>query len=113
VAELRAAVEVFERVGARPYVERCERDVAGSSLASRRQRRGTAPRLTRQETSVARLVAQGKTNQAVADALVVSVNTIEYHLKNVYAKLGIHSRSELTLRVATSGDDLGLAAPAG
>ena len=52
-------------------------------------------RLTPQEVSVARLVATGRTNRQVADELVVSVKTVEYHLGNLYGKLGIRSRQEL------------------
>ena len=52
-------------------------------------------RLTPQEVSVARLVATGRTNRQVADELVVSIKTVEYHLANVYGKLRIRSRQEL------------------
>ena len=45
--------------------------------------------------SVARLVSTGRTNRQVADELVVSIKTVEYHLANVYGKLGIRSRHEL------------------
>ena len=54
--------------------------------------------LTRQELAVARLVAAGGTNREAAAKLVVSVKTIEYHLGNVYAKLGVTSRTQLALR---------------
>jgi DNA-binding CsgD family transcriptional regulator len=106
-AELCAARSTFERLGARPYVERCERELAASGLEPRRRRPGPTAELTPQETSVAQLVAQGKSNRTVAEELVVSVNTIEYHLKNIYAKLGIRSRTQLTLRLAAPGDDRG------
>jgi DNA-binding NarL/FixJ family response regulator len=51
--------------------------------------------LTPQEVSVARLVATGRTNRQVADELVVSIKTVEYHLANVFGKLRIRSRQEL------------------
>ena len=44
---------------------------------------------------MARLVATGRTNRQVADELVVSIKTVEYHLANVYGKLRIRSRQEL------------------
>ncbi len=97
-AELRSARECFDRLGARPYLARCDRELAAAGLTPQRRRAANAEVLTPQETSVAELVAQGKTNRGVASELVVSVNTIEYHLKNIYAKLGISSRSQLTLR---------------
>ena len=51
--------------------------------------------LTAQEQEVARLVARGATNKEVAASLFVSAKTIEFHLGNVYRKLGIRSRTEL------------------
>ena len=55
--------------------------------------------LTPGEMSVATLVTQGKPNRKVAAELATSVNTVEYHLKNIYAKLGISSRSQLIVRL--------------
>ena len=51
--------------------------------------------LTPQERTIATLVCQGLTNQEVAQQLVLSVKTVGYHLGNVYAKLGVHSRTRL------------------
>ena len=63
---------------------------------------GLAERLTPQERRVARLVADGATNREAATALFVSQKTIEYHLRHVYRKLGIRSRSELAGRFSGS-----------
>ena len=95
VWQLEAARERFTDLDARPFV----RDCVGALV-----RCGSAPssdggharwRLTPQEASVARLVATGRTNRQVADELVVSIKTVEYHLANVYGKLRIRSRQEL------------------
>jgi DNA-binding CsgD family transcriptional regulator len=51
---------------------------------------------------VAALVSKGLTNAEVAAELYVSVNTVEYHLRNVFAKLGIRSRRELRARASHS-----------
>ena len=51
--------------------------------------------LSTQEDRVARLVAQGMTNQEVARELYVSPKTVEFHLSNVFTKLGITSRRQL------------------
>ena len=51
--------------------------------------------LTPTEARVAELVAAGSTNREVADALFVSVHTVEANLKRIYRKLGIRSRTEL------------------
>ena len=59
---------------------------------------GTRPRvdeLTPQELQIALLLASGKTTREAAAALFLSPKTIEYHLRHVYQKLGIHSREEL------------------
>ncbi len=102
VTELRAARECFERLGARPYIARCDRELAAAGLNPQRRRTGNSSELTPQERSVAERVAEGKSNRVVARELVVSVNTIEYHLKNIYAKLGISSRTQLTLRLGVA-----------
>jgi DNA-binding CsgD family transcriptional regulator len=54
--------------------------------------------LTQTEGRVAALVAAGSTNREVADALFVSVHTVEANLKRIYRKLGIRSRTELASR---------------
>ena len=54
--------------------------------------------LTPQELAVARLVVSGMTNREIATELMISTKTVEYHLSNVYAKLGVRSRSELRAR---------------
>ncbi len=51
--------------------------------------------LTDREQDVAALVSKGMTNQQVADELYISKKAIEYHLRNIYGKLGITSRREL------------------
>ena len=56
------------------------------------------------ERRVARLVAQGLTNQKVADALVLSKHTVDSHLKRIFVKLGVRSRVELT-RLVLSLDE--------
>lgn len=53
--------------------------------------------LTRSEQRVAWLVAQGLTNRAIADRLIVSRHTVDAHLKHIYVKLQIHSRVQLTV----------------
>jgi len=55
--------------------------------------------MTSQEQVVARLAAEGLSNRAIAADLVVSVKTVEYHLRNVFAKLGVTSRRQLADRL--------------
>ncbi|MEA4944753.1 MAG: LuxR C-terminal-related transcriptional regulator [Propionicimonas sp.] len=56
--------------------------------------------LSERELDVVRLVAQGLSNEAIADALVVSLRTVERHLQNVYTKLGLQGRSARAAAVA-------------
>jgi DNA-binding CsgD family transcriptional regulator len=59
--------------------------------------------LTATERKIVELVAQGRRNTEVADALGVSVKTVEYHLTRVYRKLGVRSRTDLALLVVSGG----------
>ena len=71
-------------------------DLARSELARVGARRPTpAGGLTSTEGRVAELAAQGLSNKEIARTMVVSVKTVEFHLSNTYAKLGIRSRGEL------------------
>ncbi|CAN5658302.1 LuxR family transcriptional regulator [soil metagenome] len=90
-----AALETFRALGAEPFVVRAEREAAACGLSPRRRDTGRAMDLTPQELAVAAMAARGDTNREIAGELIVSVKTVEYHLGNVFSKLGIHSRREL------------------
>jgi DNA-binding CsgD family transcriptional regulator/tetratricopeptide (TPR) repeat protein len=92
---LRGAVDGFERLGARPWADRAGRELRATGETARRRDVSPLAELTPQELQVARLVGEGATNKAVAAQLFVSPKTVEYHLRKVFAKLGIASRSEL------------------
>ncbi|MEU6889843.1 AAA family ATPase [Streptomyces viridosporus] len=94
---LKNARDAYAALGARTYVERCDRELKAGGLHTARLTPGLA-RLTPQEQAVARLVANGATNQQAALELFISVKTVQYHLTHVYSKLGIRSRSELAAR---------------
>jgi DNA-binding NarL/FixJ family response regulator len=64
----------------------------------------TAVPLTRREREIAVLAARGLTNKEIAESLVISVRTVDNHLSNAYAKLGIATRGELALVLS---DDVG------
>ncbi|MBA2529554.1 MAG: helix-turn-helix transcriptional regulator, partial [Euzebyales bacterium] len=83
-----------------PYLARCDLALARSGSAPAARAVSALDDLTRQERAVARLVGAGLSNRDVAAELVVSVKTVEFHLSNVYAKLGLSSRGQLILRVA-------------
>jgi len=90
---LTRALEAFEMLGAATWADRARGELA------RIGGRPPAPlALTPTEGRVAELVAAGSTNREVADALFVSVHTVEANLKRIYRKLGIRSRTELASR---------------
>jgi DNA-binding CsgD family transcriptional regulator len=92
---LRAAFDGFEWLGAAPWAERALRELRATGEKARKRHLSPLAELTPQELQVARLVAEGATNKAVASQLFVSPKTVEYHLRKVFAKLGISSRMEL------------------
>ncbi len=87
---LMKALEVFDGLGAALWADKTRAELARIG--------GRAPSsldLTPTEDRVAALVAAGSTNREVADALFVSIHTVEAHLKRIYRKLGVRSRTEL------------------
>jgi DNA-binding CsgD family transcriptional regulator/tetratricopeptide (TPR) repeat protein len=100
IARLMRARAMLAGVGAVPYLERLDARLAGAGIRSPAPAVGTVMALTEREADVAALVSKGLTNAEVAAELYVSVNTVEYHLRNVFAKLGIRSRRELRARVS-------------
>ena len=94
-AHLRAALETFEDLGTRPWAERARQELRASGETTRRRDPSTATELTPQERQVAGLVAQGMSNREVATQLFLSPRTIDFHLRNVFAKAGVSSRTEL------------------
>jgi DNA-binding CsgD family transcriptional regulator len=93
------AQEGFAALGAEPYVERCDKELAASGLDPAARRNRDRAGLTSQELVVARLAAAGRSNRDLAAELVVSVKTVEYHLRNAFQKLGVTSRRQLAGRL--------------
>jgi DNA-binding CsgD family transcriptional regulator/tetratricopeptide (TPR) repeat protein len=95
---LERARATFEELGSPPWA-RLAADELGR-IGGRAPSRGE---LTPAERRIAELVAEGRTNREVADALVVSVHTVEAALTQAYRKLGVRSRTELARRFADPG----------
>ena len=92
---LTAAERRFAQLGAVPYVERCAKELAASGLKPMARLTMDRTELTSQELVVARLAAEGRSNREIAEELVVSIKTIEYHLRNAFQKLNVTSRRQL------------------
>lgn len=95
---LQAARDRLVGLRARPYLERCERELTACGLTPGKRSAFDPSRLTAQELAVARLVAAGMSNRQVASELFVSIKTVQFHLTHIYAKLGVGSRVELATR---------------
>jgi DNA-binding CsgD family transcriptional regulator len=91
---LAQALEIAEKCGATLLADQARDELA---IAGGRRRRSCEDpsRLTAQEQRVARLAAAGHSNNTIAAQLSLSSKTIEYHLAQVYIKLGINSRRQL------------------
>jgi DNA-binding CsgD family transcriptional regulator len=93
---LRAAQGVFERLGAQPWAARAADELGASGSRVEASAPPALAELTPHELRVASIVASGATNQEVASRLFVTPKTVEYHLRSIYRKLNIRSRSDLT-----------------
>jgi DNA-binding CsgD family transcriptional regulator len=96
---LNLALETFDELGAKLWSRRALVELRATGAERAHRDRAAMPKgvvLTRRERDVARQVAEGATNKEVAAQLFVNEKTVEFHLGNVYRKLGVRSRSELT-----------------
>src|SRR5689334_5493699 len=94
---LRTALEVFEDLGAARWAARAAHELRASGETARRRDVTTATQLTAQERQVAALVRQGLSNRDAAAQLFLSPRTVDFHLRNVFSKLGLSSRAELAV----------------
>ena len=96
-ATLGQALGIFEHLGAPLWAAKARREL--SKIAVRRPADG----LTETERRIAALVAQGQTNREVAAAMFVTENTVQTHVRHIFQKLGVRSRTELTARLLAPG----------
>jgi DNA-binding CsgD family transcriptional regulator/tetratricopeptide (TPR) repeat protein len=92
---LREALDGFEGLGATPWAERARVELRASGQTARRRDASTRDELTEQEVQIARFVARGLSNREVAAQLFLSPRTIDFHLRNIFRKLDITSRTQL------------------
>ncbi|MBB5919091.1 DNA-binding CsgD family transcriptional regulator [Actinoalloteichus hoggarensis] len=101
---LRNALRHFEACGARIWADRVRDELRATGIGPE-GRGGLVGRLTPQQLRISRHVAAGATNREVASTLCLSPRTIDHHLRNVFAALGVRSRVELVHALAMEGDD--------
>jgi DNA-binding CsgD family transcriptional regulator len=99
---LQAALDELERLGAALWAERARAELRASGQTARKRDPSSVDELTAQELQIARLVAEGRTNRDVAAQLFLSPRTVDFHLRNVFRKLDISSRTELA-RIGADG----------
>lgn len=94
-AHLRKSLTTFDDLSARPWSDRAHQELRASGESIRRRAQSTLPKLTAQELQVAGLVSRGLSNREVAAQLFISPRTVDFHLRNVFTKLGVSSRGQL------------------
>jgi DNA-binding CsgD family transcriptional regulator/tetratricopeptide (TPR) repeat protein len=92
---LREGADLAYRAGTAALVERANEELAATGARPRKEVVGGIFSLTASERRVAELAAQDKSNKEIAQALFVTVKTVEVHLSSVYRKLAINSRRQL------------------
>jgi len=101
--QLRTAHTMLEAMGMAGFAERAARELrAAGGTAHRRTVPSRHEELTAQEAQVARMARDGLSNPEIGTRLFISARTVQYHLRKVFTKLGITSRSQLD-RVLPSG----------
>jgi DNA-binding CsgD family transcriptional regulator len=105
-AQRRNAREVFERLGAMPWIQRSRAEGGTATGAEPTPgQQALAARLTPAELRVAGAVGAGMTSREAAASLALSTRTVDAHLRSIFRKLRISSRSQLAVLVNTSQRD--------
>jgi DNA-binding CsgD family transcriptional regulator len=93
--QLRTAHDMLSEMEMEGFAERARRELQATGETVRKRSVETLDDLTPQEVQIARLAAGGETNPGIGAQLFLSPRTVEWHLRKVYSKLGVHSRREL------------------
>jgi DNA-binding CsgD family transcriptional regulator len=94
--QLRTAQTMFGAMGVDGFAERANRELrAAGGSAHKRVDANRDDELTAQEAKIARLAREGLSNPEIAHRLLISPHTVQYHLRKVFTKLGITSRTQL------------------
>jgi DNA-binding CsgD family transcriptional regulator len=93
--QLRTAFEMFTAMGVEAFAGRTERELLATGERVRKRTVETSEQLTPQEAQIARLARDGLSNAEIGSRLFISQHTVAYHLRKVFSKLDITSRSHL------------------
>ena len=109
--QLGRAYQIFDAIGAAAFAERARTELRATGGYARQQTVETPDTLTAQEALIARLAGEGASNSEIAARLFISPATVAYHLRKVFTKLGISSRSQLAPALPAPQGAAPLAAP--
>ncbi len=104
---LHSALHTFDELGASPWSARAGQELraaGGQPSGHTHEVPGDVSALTPQERAVALAVSTGMSNREVAEALSLSIRTVEYHLAHVYRKLEVHGRGALARALGTPAE---------
>jgi DNA-binding CsgD family transcriptional regulator len=105
-AQLRAAYDQFTSIGMEAFAERARGELLATGEKVRKRSLEARDELTAQERQIARLARDRLSNPEIGAQLFLSPRTVEYHLRNVFTKLGIRSRRELASALPSSESEL-------
>jgi DNA-binding CsgD family transcriptional regulator len=103
--QLRTAHREFTDMGMEAFAERAHRELIATGATVRKRRTETRDELTAQDGQIARLARDGLSTPEIGARLFLSPRTVEWHLRKVFAKFGIHSRRELAGALPESRSD--------
>ena len=104
--QLRTAYEMLGAMGMEAFAERARNELEASGEKVRKRTVETRDNLTAQERQIARLASDGLSNPEIGARLFLSPRTVEWHLRKVFSKLGIRSRRELAIALASADSHL-------
>ncbi|MEV0700191.1 LuxR C-terminal-related transcriptional regulator [Saccharopolyspora sp. NPDC050389] len=92
---LSEACAIFREFGVDSWAEQAGAELRAAGAGAPRTAPARGGELTPQQSEICRLVADGATNREIAQRLYISHRTVDHHLRNIFAKLGVRSRVEL------------------